>query len=141
MKKIYIKFVRYILNFFDFFFQKKIINLLNTRLNQKKIIFFDVGSHFGETIDLFVKYLKIKEFHCFEASPKNFNILWQDQSTPKVLRIYNNKILGGKNWIGVIEKNVPKISKNSEQKLFNWYTIFMLLVFLIFLSWYKEGRN
>ena len=73
--------------------------------------------------------------------PKNFNILWQDQSTPKVLRIYNNKILGGKNWIGVIEKNVPKISKNSEQKLFNWYTIFMLLVFLIFLSWYKEGRN
>ena len=72
---------------------------------------------------------------------KNFNILWNDQSTPKVLRIYNNKILGGKNWIGVIEKNVPKISENSKQKLFNWYTIFMFLVFLIFLSWYKEGRN
>ena len=72
---------------------------------------------------------------------KNFNILWNDQSTPKVLKIYNNKILGGKNWIGVIEKNVPKMSENSKQKLFNWYTIFMFLVFLIFLSWYKEGKN
>ncbi len=72
---------------------------------------------------------------------KNFNIFWKDRSTPKILRIYNNKILGGKNWIGVVEKNVPKISENSKQKLLNWYIIFMLLIFLIFISWYKEGRN
>ena len=51
------------------------------------------------------------------------------------------EILGGKNWIGVKEKNVPKVAENSKQKLFNWYTIFMLLVFLIFISWYKEGKN
>ena len=72
---------------------------------------------------------------------KNFNIFWNNQSPPKILRIYNNKILGGKNWIGVLEKNVPKVSTNSKQKLFNWYTILMLLVFLIFLSWYKEGKS
>ena len=72
---------------------------------------------------------------------KNFNIVWKDQSSLKVLRIYNDKILGGKNWIGVIEKKVPKISENSKQKLFNWYAIFMFLVFLIFLNWYKEGKN
>ena len=72
---------------------------------------------------------------------KNFNIFWNNRSDPKVLRIYNNKILGGKNWIGILEKNAPKISENSKQKLFNWYTMFMLLVLLIFLSWYKEGRN
>ena len=75
MTEIYIKFVRYILNFFDFFFQKKIINFFRRKLNNKKIIFFDVGSHFGETVNLFNKYLGIKEFHCFEASPKNFDIL------------------------------------------------------------------
>ena len=75
MTEIYIKFVRYILNFFDFFFQKKIINFFRRKLNNKKIIFFDVGSHFGETVNLFNKYLGIKEFHCFEASQKNFNIL------------------------------------------------------------------
>ena len=72
---------------------------------------------------------------------KNFNIFWNNRSDPKILRIYNNKILGGKNWIGILEKNAPKISENSKQKLFNWYTMFMLLVLLIFLSWYKEGRN
>ena len=72
---------------------------------------------------------------------KNFNIVWKDHSNLKILKIYNNKILGGKNWIGILEKSVPKISENSKQKLFNWYTIFTFLVFLIFLSWYKEGRN
>ena len=75
MTGIYIKFVRYILNFFDFFFQKKIINFFRSRLNDKRIVFFDVGSHFGETVNLFNNYLSIKEFHCFEASPKNFDIL------------------------------------------------------------------
>ena len=72
---------------------------------------------------------------------KNFNIVWNDASSTKISKIYNNKILGGKNWIGILEKNAPKISENSKQKLFNWYTIFMFLAFLIFLSWYKEGRN
>ena len=72
---------------------------------------------------------------------ENFNIIWKDQFNPKVLRIYNNKILSGKNWIGVVEKNAPKISEKSKKKLFNWYIIFMFLVFFIFLSWYKEGRN
>ena len=75
------------------------------------------------------------------ASTKNFNIVWNDQSVPKVLRIYNDNMLGGKNWIGVLQQNAPKISENSKQKLFNWYTMFIVLVFLIFLSWYKEGRN
>ena len=72
---------------------------------------------------------------------KNFNVVWNDGDTPKIIRIYNNKILSGKNWIGVLEKNAPKISEISKQKLFNWYTIFMFLVFLIFFCWYKEGRN
>ncbi len=72
---------------------------------------------------------------------KNFNIIWEDQAIPKVLRIYNDKILSGKNWIGVLEKNAPKVSESSKQKLFNWYTIFVFLIFLIFLSWYKEGKS
>ena len=73
------------------------------------------------------------------AFTKNFNIIWKAESTPKILKIYNNKVLSGKNWIGIIEKKVPKISENSKKKLFSWYTIFMFLVFFIFLSWYKEG--
>ncbi len=72
---------------------------------------------------------------------KNFNIVWQDQVIPSILRIYNNKIINGKNWIGILEKNVPKVSETSKQNLFNWYIVLIILVFLIFLSWYKEGKN
>ena len=42
---------------------------------------------------------------------KNFNVIWKDQAIPKILRIYNNKVLGGKNWIGILEKNVLKHMK------------------------------
>ena len=100
MKKIYIKVVKYILNFFDFFYQKKIINFLKDKLNQKQIIFFDVGSHFGESVDLFVKYFKIKEFHCFEASPKNFDILKNrlKNSSYKHVCNLNNFGIGHKNY-------------------------------------------
>ena len=74
MKDIYIKLIRYFLSFFDFFQQKKIISFLKRKL-QKKIIFFDIGSHHGETVKLFNEYFDIKKFHCFEASPENFGIL------------------------------------------------------------------
>ena len=100
MKVIYIKLVRYILNFFDFFFQKKIINFFKSKFNQKKIIFFDVGSHYGETVDLFGKYLNINKFHCFEASPKNFDILQSKikNSSYKNISILNKYGVGQKNY-------------------------------------------
>ena len=72
---------------------------------------------------------------------KNFNIVWKDQVIPSILRVYNYKIINGKNWIGILEKNVPKETETSKQNLFNWYIVLIVLVFLIFLSWYKEGKN
>ena len=69
-----VKLIRFILNFFDNFQQKKIIYFLKKKLNQDLII-IDVGSHYGETVKLFCKNFKIKKIHCFEASPNNFKIL------------------------------------------------------------------
>ena len=74
MRKIYINLIRYILNLIDFFFQRKIIQIFKKKLG-KNLIFFDVGSHHGETVKLFEKKLNIDEFHCFEPSKKNFIIL------------------------------------------------------------------
>ena len=71
---IIISLIRKILNFFDYFQQKKIIKFLNKKLNSK-IILIDVGSHHGETINLFYKEFDLGQFYCFEASPTNFNIL------------------------------------------------------------------
>tara|TARA_B100000900_G_scaffold409359_1_gene425159 strand:- start:1150 stop:1869 length:720 start_codon:yes stop_codon:yes gene_type:complete len=70
----FISLIRNSLNFIDYFQQKKIIKFFKKNSN-KKIIFFDVGSHYGETIKLFSKEFMFEQFHCFEASPINFEEL------------------------------------------------------------------
>ncbi len=117
MTEFYIKLVRYILNLFDFFFQKKIIHFFNKKLNEKKIIFFDIGSHFGETVDLFGENLNIKEFHCFEASPKNFDILRNKINKSKYRTIcnLNNIGLGQKNYETVINQTQESSSSTINE--------------------------
>ena len=70
----FINLVRFTLNFFDNFQQKKIVNFFKKKLN-KDLIIIDVGSHYGETVKLFCKNFKVKKVHCFEASPNNYEIL------------------------------------------------------------------
>lgn len=65
--------VRKILNFFDFFYQKKIIYFLYQNSDIKSVI--DVGAHHGETISLFLKYFKLNIIYSFEPSKKNYKIL------------------------------------------------------------------
>ena len=71
---IYSKLIIIALNFFDFFQQKKILKLVNSKFS-KPIVVFDIGAHYGETIKLFTKKLRIEKIFSFEASPKNYRIL------------------------------------------------------------------
>jgi len=64
-----------ILNFFDYFYKKKISNFIKKEKLDKINVFFDVGGHKGESIDFFLKNLKIKNIYSFEASPINFDKL------------------------------------------------------------------
>lgn len=70
----FVKLVRFSLNLFDYFQQKKIINFFKKRLISK-LVLFDVGAHHGETVSLFFKNFLIDKIHCFEASEENFQIL------------------------------------------------------------------
>ena len=112
MGEFYIKLVRNFLNFFDFFYQKKIISFFKSKLAEKELIFFDVGSHYGETVDLFGKYLKMKEFHCFEASPKNFDILKNKIRNHKYKTVcnINNLGIGEKNYETFINQTIESSS-------------------------------
>ena len=86
---IYVKFIRIILNYFDYFHQKKIINFFQQKFS-KQITVIDVGAHFGETIKIFKKNFNIKKIYSFEASPINFKIL--EKNFPNSLldvEIYN----------------------------------------------------
>jgi len=69
-----LNFIYLILNFFDFFQQKKIFNFLKKRIPNNSIL-FDVGAHHGETILNFKKNFSFKQIHSFEASKVNFEML------------------------------------------------------------------
>ena len=64
-----------ILNFFDYFYKKKISKFLKKNQLDKIDIFLDVGGHKGESINFFLKNLNIKNIYSFEASPLNFAVL------------------------------------------------------------------
>lgn len=91
---LYLKIIVKILNLLDYFQQKKILTFFKKNL-KKQIVLFDVGSHHGETIRLFSKKIKLKEFHCFEASSINFKIL------TKNIKNFNFKINYYLNNLGV----------------------------------------
>ena len=86
----YSKFILLILNFFDYFQQKKIIKLIKKKFF-KPILVFDIGAHYGETIKLFSKRLNIKKIYSFEASPLNYRILKKNISKLKSekIKIFN----------------------------------------------------
>lgn len=79
-----------LLNFFDYFQQKKILNIINKKF-LKPITVFDVGAHHGETVKLFLNNVKIKKIYSFEASFDNFKILEKNihKNTSHNVEIFN----------------------------------------------------
>lgn len=65
--------IRFILNLFDFFYQKKIINFLKKNSDLKNIV--DVGGHAGETVEMFLANFNLNSIFSFEPSKKNFKSL------------------------------------------------------------------
>ena len=55
INKIFIKFLSIIIELIDYPNKKKIIFFLKNELKNEKLSIIDIGSHKGETIDLFLK--------------------------------------------------------------------------------------
>ena len=56
--------VIYLLSFFDYFHQLKIIKFLKNKGFDTFELFFDVGAHKGETIKLFLRNFKVNKIYC-----------------------------------------------------------------------------
>ena len=69
------KLILLLLNFFDFFYQKKIIKFLQKKNLTNIETLFDVGGHKGESINLFLSNMKVQKIISFEASPINYRFL------------------------------------------------------------------
>ena len=83
-----------ILKYFDFYNQYKLFNFLKKNGYHEFDIFFDIGAHRGESIELFSKNFKIKKIYSFEPVKFNFNNL--------------------KNFLVKFKKKNSKISVNIE---------------------------
>ena len=102
------KLVLLIINLFDFFHKRKIINFLKIKIKLDRInLFLDVGAHHGETIDLFSKNFSIKKLISFEASPKSFKKLFSRKDFFKKRYKFTNIIL----------ENVALGSENKKVKI------------------------
>ena len=120
-----------ILNFFDYFHKKKIVNFLK----YKKIIslnaLFDVGAHRGESVKFFTKFIMIKKIYCFEPSPDNFRIL--KKNVNRYLKKKHTK---------VIFENIALGKQNSEKKLIQYNeTSSSSLKEINYLSKYYKKKN
>ena len=67
--------VLYLLDFFDFFYKKKLLVHLKNIMSQNDNIFFDVGAHRGETIKLICNNFNAKIIFAFEPLESNFRKL------------------------------------------------------------------
>ena len=83
----FIKLIIKLLSIFDYFQKKKIIKFFNSKISSSLLNFFDVGSHHGETINLFNRNFKIQNIYAFEPSPINYGILKN-----KIHNLKNNNV-------------------------------------------------
>ena len=115
----FINIIRSLLNFFDIFQKIKIIKFFKKRLN-KSIVFFDVGSHYGETVILFNNQIKVGFFHCFEPSRENFLKMKKILQKKKLLSIgkLNNFALGEKS-----EKKFLNFTKETSSSSLNDFNL------------------
>ena len=107
------KIILFIINFFDYFHKKKILNFLKRNNHKDFNIFFDIGAHKGETIDLFMQNFNINKFYSFEASPKNFEILKKNVSKYKDKKIYIENVAIGSSSEKASLKQVQESSSST----------------------------
>ena len=102
-----------ILDFFDYFYQKRIINELLKNLGKRLNLVFDVGAHKGESIINFNKYFVVNKILSFEPSKKNFRSLEKIAKKFPNVEIFNFAC-GCKN-----EKSILNFSLESSSSTLN----------------------
>ena len=104
-------FIKTILNIFDFFTQKKIINEIKSVLNnQRSISLIDVGSHKGEYISSIIKNFNIDKIYGFEPNDEIFKNLIENFSSDKI-HLYNFGVSNEKGEV-FLNKNIESSSSS-----------------------------
>ena len=85
-----VRLIKFILNLFDYFTEKKILTQLKENFKEKKTIsVIDIGSHKGEFISSINKNFIINKAYCFEPNPNIFQILQKKYLYNKKFQLFN----------------------------------------------------
>lgn len=74
------------------------------------------------------------------ASKSNGSIFWIKDGIPEIIGVSKLLKKPGKKLIGIESKNNTIIEDIKKSNLLNWYTSMLILISLIFLSWYRESK-
>ena len=115
--------IKILLNFFDHFTQKKILDTFKRELNVKEpIVVIDVGSHKGEYISSLIQNFLIEKIYSFEPNIEIFKILEKNFKNNHKIIINNCGISQKEGFINFyknIESSSSTINKlNEESKYF-----------------------
>ena len=121
------------LNLFDFFYKKKLLAKLKEFIGLDIDVFFDVGAHKGETINLIIKHFNVNKTYAFEPLENNLIKLKKNtlkyKFTGKHIE-YFNFALGEKKEIKYIKEMNESSSStfnhiNQESKYFKRKNLFL----------------
>ena len=101
-----------IINIFDLYHQKRIINYLK-KLNLK--YFIDVGTHKGEFLS-YILNLNYKKIYCFEPQKKIFKILRKNFKNKKNIQLFNLGLAHKNSKITFYENKLTSTSTFSISK-------------------------
>ena len=112
--------VKFLLNCFDYFTQRKIIIFFQKEFNTNSIKLIDVGSHRGEYIDSVIKNMSVEKIYSFEPNYEVFKILKKKFQNNNLIKL-NNFGISEKKGIINFYKNIEsssstinKLNKNSK---------------------------
>ena len=101
-----------IINIFDLYHQKRIINYLK-KLNLK--YFIDVGTHKGEFLS-YILNLNYKKIYCFEPQKKIFKMLYKNFKNKKNIQLFNLGLAHKNSKITFYENKLTSTSTFSISK-------------------------
>ena len=98
-------FIRFLINIFDFFTQKKIFNVIHNELGSNLLVFVDVGSHMGEYIIQLLKKFNVQKIYAFEPNPTIFKKLSKNVRNIRNIEIFDNGV-----WLYVMNWSINVIT-------------------------------
>ncbi len=113
INKIFLEILSIIIGFIDYSNKKKIVHFLKKKFKDKNLNLIDIGSHKGETINLFLKNFNIQKIFAFEPNIKLFNLLNKKKYDYKKVKLFNC-------GVGINEGNLDlNIMMDSSSSTFN----------------------